>query len=69
MVRHRFDKEEWRKLDFLPSRDLFSLMRTPEDDLPEACNIFLQDNPQALGDGCYDEDLTDDTQEDEYGQN
>jgi hypothetical protein len=72
MVKHRFDKEKWRKLDFLPSRDLFSLMRTPEDDLPAACNLFIQEhNPQALGDGCYNyEDLTDDDNaEDKYGQN
>lgn len=49
MISHRFDDTEWEKLSFLPDRELFSLIRTPEEDLVEACNLFIQEyNPQTF---------------------
>lgn len=49
MRRHRHDKDIYAKLDFLPDKNLYSLLRVPEDDLPAACNLFIQEyNPEAF---------------------
>lgn len=42
MERHRHDREEWSEVDFLISRDLFTLIRTNRDDLLAASMLFVQ---------------------------
>jgi hypothetical protein len=52
MRRHRTNKRIYKQLDFLPDKSLFSLMRVPEEDLPAACHLFIQEyNPEVFDHG------------------
>lgn len=60
MVRHRGDREEFRLLDFLPAVDLFSLLRSPREDLTHDAEIFIkQYRPKMEAEGVRIEITTD----------